>query len=58
MTKLKVRDAAHLACVLKGSAEYFITADDEILKRSEEIAHRYNIKVCGPMEFLERRNDG
>ena len=55
MTKLKVRDAAHLACALKGSAEYFITADDEILRRSEEIAYRYSIKVCGPMEFLERR---
>ena len=51
--KLKVRDAAHLACALESNAEYFITADDNILRKSKDIMRRYNIKVCAPTEFEE-----
>lgn len=51
--KLKVRDAAHLACALESNAEYFITADDNILRKSKDIMRRYKIKVCAPAKFVE-----
>ena len=51
--KLKVRDAAHLACALESNVEYFITADDNILRKSKEVMRRYKIKVCAPIEFVE-----
>lgn len=51
--KLKVRDAAHLACALESNAEYFITADDNILRKGKDIMQRYKIKVCAPTEFVE-----
>ena len=35
------------------NAEYFITADDNILRKSKDIMRRYKIKVCAPTEFVE-----
>jgi len=34
---IKPRDALHIACALKGGAEYFLTCDDKLIKRSHEL---------------------
>lgn len=46
---IKPRDALHLACALKGGAEYFLTCDDKIIKRATDI----NMKVINPVMFVE-----
>ncbi len=32
---LKLMDSLHISCAIEGNAEYFITTDDKILKKSE-----------------------
>jgi len=49
---LKTRDSAHLACAIYGRAEYFITVDDAILRRKDEIK-KFNITVLSPVEFIK-----
>ena len=46
---LKPRDALHLACALKGGAEYFLTCDDKIIKRTTDLTMR----VINPVIFVE-----
>lgn len=53
LTKLKLPDATHIACAIKGECKYFITCDDEILSKRNEIKKRYGIDVCNPIEFAE-----
>ena len=46
---IKPRDALHLACAIKGGADYFLTCDDKIVKRATDI----NMKVINPVMFVE-----
>ncbi len=55
--KLKEADAFHVSCAIEGGCEYFISVDDEILKRGGEIERQYGIKVCCPAEFLGGENE-
>ena len=45
---VKANDALHISCAIEAGCDYFITTDDEILKkcRTDEI------KVCSPIEFI------
>ncbi len=52
---LKIPDATHIACAIRGESEYFISCDDEILRKGEEIEKRYGIKVRNPIEFIRIR---
>jgi predicted nucleic acid-binding protein len=51
---LKIPDASHIACAIRGESEYFISCDDEMLRKGKEIEERYGIKVCNPIEFIRR----
>jgi len=51
---LKIPDASHITCAIRGKSEYFISCDDEILRKGKEIEKRYGIKVCNPIEFIRR----
>ena len=51
---LKLPDASHIICAIRGKSEYFISCDDEILRKGKEIGKRYGIKVCNPIEFIRR----
>lgn len=51
---LKDIDALHLACAEIQKAEYFITCDDDILRKSSGIALR--VKVANPVKFVEELN--
>lgn len=48
---IKPRDAIHLACALKGGAEYFLTCDYKLIKKASEI--KINFKVINPLRFVE-----
>jgi predicted nucleic acid-binding protein len=45
-------DALHLACAEAGEAEYFITCDDNIIKKARKGQAMVQIAVCGPLEFV------
>lgn len=48
---IKPRDSMHLACALKGKAEYFLTCDDKLIRKA--IALDMNIKIINPLRFIE-----
>lgn len=51
-TGLTVKDSVHIACAAEAKAEYFITVDEEIVKKREEIK-KFGIYVVNPVEFVE-----
>lgn len=48
---IKPRDSMHLACALKGKAEYFLTCDDKLIRRATTLD--INIKIINPLRFIE-----
>jgi len=48
---IKPRDAVHLACALKGGAEYFLTCDDKLIKKASAL--KIGIKIISPLRFIE-----
>jgi predicted nucleic acid-binding protein len=47
---IKPRDAIHLACALKGKAEYFVTCDDKLIKKAGLMND--NIIAMNPVDFV------
>jgi len=47
---IKVMDALHIACAISGSADYFLTTDDGILKKTRTFS---SIKVTDPIGFVK-----
>ena len=45
---VKSKDALHISCAIAAECDYFITTDDEILKKYKT----GDIKVCSPVEFI------
>jgi predicted nucleic acid-binding protein len=45
---IKNKDAIHLSCAIEAKSDYFITTDDEVLRKYTG----KEIKVCGPIEFI------
>jgi predicted nucleic acid-binding protein len=45
---IKSKDALHISCAIEAACDYFITTDDEILKKYKT----GEIKVCSPVEFI------
>jgi len=50
---LKAKDAIHLACAIAGACRYFVTTDDDILKRRQDIQ---DITVIDPTAFVREMN--
>ena len=50
---LKAKDALHLVCAMAGGCGYFLTTDDEILKRAKDIQ---GIIVSDPISFICEMN--
>lgn len=46
---LKKKDSLHIACAVEMGCKYFITTDDKILKKRQDIE---NIHVMNPIEFV------
>jgi len=47
---LKSKDALHIACAIEAGAEYFVTTDDDIIKKAIEIE---DIKVMDVIQFAK-----
>ncbi len=47
---IKKIDALHIACAIKAGAIYFLTTDDEILKKSKLVQ---NIQITDPIGFIK-----
>ena len=43
-------DSLHIACAIKAKAEYFITTDDGILKKSMLVK---NVRIIDPIDFIK-----
>ena len=52
---IKPRDALHLACALKGKAEYFLTCDDKLIKKASALG--INLKIMNPIKFVEEMEE-
>jgi predicted nucleic acid-binding protein len=47
---IKPRDAIHLACAIKGKADYFLTCDDKLIKKVKPI--QGEIVILSPIDFI------
>jgi predicted nucleic acid-binding protein len=55
-SKLKPRDALHVACAESGGCDYFVTCDDALIRavnRNRSVA-QLKIKAVNPVEFIRR----
>ena len=50
---LKAKDALHIACAIAGGCTYFVTTDDDILKRRHDV---HDITVIDPTAFVREMN--
>lgn len=50
---LRAKDALHISCAIAGGCEYFVTTDDEILKRGKGIQE---ITIWDPTAFIREMN--
>jgi predicted nucleic acid-binding protein len=50
---LKAKDALHIACAIAGECTYFVTTDDDILKRRPDV---HDITLIDPTAFVRERN--
>ena len=48
---LKQMDSLHLACAITGTANYFVTTDDKILKKCDTIRE---ISIIDPIDFIKQ----
>lgn len=58
-SKLKPRDALHLACADNGRCDYLVTCDDGLVKifHRKRSALKLNIKAVNPVEFIRREGE-
>ncbi len=47
---IKKLDSLHIACAIKGNADYFLTTDDGVLKKAALVQ---NIKITDPIGFIK-----
>jgi predicted nucleic acid-binding protein len=50
---LKAKDAIHIACAIAGECMYFVTTDDDLLKRRQDV---HDITVIDPTAFVREMN--
>jgi hypothetical protein len=50
---LKAKGALHIACAIAGACTYFITTDDDILKRRQDVR---DITLIDPTAFVREMN--
>jgi predicted nucleic acid-binding protein len=55
-SKVKPRDAVHLACAENAACDYFVTCDDVLIGAFNKTRRRHKVKVAAinPVEFIRR----
>ncbi len=48
--RLSSKDAIHVACAMNVKADYFLTCDDEIIKRTKKYSGK--TKIMNPVDFI------
>lgn len=48
--KLSAKDAIHLACAYHAKCRYFLTCDNELIKRAKRL--NLEIKIMNPVEYI------
>lgn len=51
----KPRDSLHLACAVKGNADYFLTCDDKLIKKVSTMGT--DLKIMNPIRFVEEMEE-
>lgn len=51
----KPRDSLHLACAVKGNADYFLTCDDKLIKKVSTMG--IDLKIMNPIRFVEEMEE-
>lgn len=51
---IKALDALHLACAVQSKVDYFITCDDELLKRASRVG--LPMRITDPITFVKEVN--
>ncbi len=52
---VKKKDALHLACAIEGRCDYFLTTDDKLLNKRQDITQ---LQVMSPVEFVTHILEG
>jgi len=57
--KIKPRDALHLACAEARKADYFVTCDDDLIRRFQRRRQtaRFKVKAINPVEFIRKEGE-
>ena len=56
--KIKPRDALHLACAETAKADYFVTCDDDLIRRFERRRQtKFRVKAINPVEFIRKKGE-
>ncbi len=57
--KIKPRDALHLACAETGKADYFVTCDDDLIRRFQRRRQtgKFGLKAINPVEFIRKEGE-
>ncbi len=48
---IKPRDAIHICCALNSGADYFVTCDDKILRKTDKLG--LNLLILNPIDFIK-----
>jgi predicted nucleic acid-binding protein len=57
--KMKPRDALHLACAETGKADYFVTCDDDLIRKFQgrRQTAKFRVKAINPVEFIRKEGE-
>ena len=57
--KIKPRDALHLACSEVGKVGYFVTCDDDLIRKFQRRrqAAKFRVKAVNPVEFIRKEGE-
>ena len=50
---LSAKDAVHLACAMASQAEWFLTCDDDLIRKGRRL--KLDIKIANPTEYISKR---
>ncbi len=50
--RLSAKDAVHLACTFYTKAQFFLSCDDEVIKRAKRLST--DIKLMNPVDYIRK----
>jgi predicted nucleic acid-binding protein len=58
-TKIKPRDTLHLACAEAGKVDYFVTCDDDLIRKFQRRrqAAKFRVRAINPVEFIRKEGE-